>query len=155
MDWMHMAAYGMYGHHICGICCVITYSRVYIDQLNKFGRTGRVRPSRPVSACPFSTLRLNPLTRGIPLDFRGGVHLLIPPYTIGSVPSLSGHAIAYRWRHCRESAGTGPVNLKAVPVAGAAFPGHHGPNDLRLYFPKPIIGMKYEVVILIVIVIAY
>ena len=21
-----------------------------------------------------------------------------PPYTIGSVPSLSGHAIAYRWR---------------------------------------------------------
>ena len=59
-----------------------------------------------------------------------------PPYAIGSVPSLSGHAIAYRWRslprvrrhtghrvtqlrtdgvHCRESAGTGPVNLKVVP----------------------------------------
>ena len=36
---------------------------------------------------------------GIPPEFRGGVHLFMkPPYAIGSVPSLSGHAIAYRWR---------------------------------------------------------
>ena len=34
---------------------------------------------------------------GIPPEFRGGVHMK-PPYAIGSVPSLSGHAIAYRWR---------------------------------------------------------
>ena len=40
------------------------------------------------------------LTYGIPPDFRGGVHLFISTrlYAIGSVPSLSGHAIAYRWR---------------------------------------------------------
>ena len=38
-----------------------------------------------------------------------------PPYAIGSVPSLSGHAFAYDGVHCRESAGTGPVNLKVVP----------------------------------------
>ena len=48
-----------------------------------------------------SILRLNlVLTCGIPPDFRGGVHLYIyciPPYAIGSVPSFSGHAIAYRW----------------------------------------------------------
>ena len=34
-------------------------------------------------------------------EFRGGVHLFIynrHTYAIGSVPSLSGHAIAYRWR---------------------------------------------------------
>ena len=32
-------------------------------------------------------------------EFRGGVHIFLPaPHTIGSVPSLSGHAIAYRWR---------------------------------------------------------
>ena len=31
-------------------------------------------------------------------DFLGGVHLFIPPYAIGLVPSLSGHAIAYQWR---------------------------------------------------------
>ena len=37
------------------------------------------------------------------------------PYAIRSVPSLSGHAIAYRWRSLLESAGTGPVNLKVVP----------------------------------------
>ena len=35
------------------------------------------------------------LIYGIPPDFRGGIHL----HAIGSVPSLSGHAIiAYRWR---------------------------------------------------------
>ena len=48
-----------------------------------------------------STLRLNlVLTYGIPPEFRGGVLLIIskPPYAIGSVPSLSGHAIAHRWR---------------------------------------------------------
>ena len=45
-----------------------------------------------------SILRLNlVLTYGIPPGFRGGVHMK-PPYAIGSVPSLSGHAVAYRWR---------------------------------------------------------
>ena len=42
------------------------------------------------------------LTGFLPPEFRGGVHLFIynrHTYTIGSVPSLSGHAvIAYRWR---------------------------------------------------------
>ena len=37
------------------------------------------------------------LTYEIPPEFRGGVHMK-PPYAIGSVPSLSGHAVAYRWR---------------------------------------------------------
>ena len=37
------------------------------------------------------------LTYGIPPEFRGGVHMK-PPYAIGSFPSLSGHAVAYRWR---------------------------------------------------------
>ena len=37
-----------------------------------------------------------------------------PPHAIGSVPSLSGHAIATDGFHCRESAGTGPANLKVV-----------------------------------------
>ena len=36
-------------------------------------------------------------SHGIPPEFRGGVHIFFPaPHTIGSVPSLSGHAIAYR-----------------------------------------------------------
>ena len=45
--------------------------------------------------------------------------------------------------HCRESASTGPVVLNAVPVTGAAFASHHGPINVRLYFPTPTIGMKW------------
>ena len=48
-----------------------------------------------------SILRLNLVrTYGIPLEFRGGVRLFIQnPHTpSGQSPSLSGHAIAYRWR---------------------------------------------------------
>ena len=48
-----------------------------------------------------SILRLNlVLTYGIPPGFRGGVHLFNfkLSYAIGSIPSLSGHATAYRWR---------------------------------------------------------
>ena len=39
-----------------------------------------------------------------------------PPYAIGSVPSISGRTqLRTDGVHCRESAGTGPVNLKVVP----------------------------------------
>ena len=39
------------------------------------------------------------LVLGILPEFRGGVHIFLPAqHTIGSVPSLSGHAVAYRWR---------------------------------------------------------
>ena len=34
----------------------------------------------------------------IPPEFRRPLIYFKPPYAIGSVPSLSGHAIAYRWR---------------------------------------------------------
>ena len=82
-----------------------------------------------------------------------------PPYAIGSVPSLSGHATAYRWRsnrhtpsrqsrvyrvtqlrtdggHCRESAGTGPVNLKVVPNECCLCRYHHGPINTCLSLPN-------------------
>ena len=55
----------------------------------------RVRPSRPASACSFSTLRLS---LGIAPKFRCGVHLFIPLYAIGPIPNFWGHATAYRWR---------------------------------------------------------
>ena len=38
------------------------------------------------------------LNRGIPRAFRDGAHMIIPSTVIGSLPSLSGHAIVYRWR---------------------------------------------------------
>ena len=39
---------------------------------------------------------------------------------------------------CRESAGTGPVNLKVVRTI-AALAGHHGPTKMRLSFPHPLL----------------
>ena len=98
------------------VCMVVTYNRVWINRVrstsilltgkmkiflspfapeNLISRDG-VRPSRPASARSFSILRLNlVLTHGIPPDFRGGIHLFKPSYEIESVPTLSGHAIAY------------------------------------------------------------
>ena len=101
------------------VCVVITYSRVQIirrvanpvhGQLNRekfpclrsrlkiwFRETDLAVPS--VSACSFSILKLNlVLPQGIPPNVRSGVHIYLPPYTIGSVTTLSSHAIAYRWR---------------------------------------------------------
>ena len=42
--------------------------------------------------------------------------------------------------HCRQSAGTGPVNLKVVPSAALAV--HHGSMNVRLSFTTPTTGMK-------------
>ena len=74
--------------------------------------TGSAVPSR-VSLL-ISILRLNlVLTHGIPPEFRGGVHLFIL-----NRHTPSGQSRVYRVTqlrtdgvHCRESAGTGPVNL--------------------------------------------
>ena len=76
--------------------------------------------SRPVPRQPahLHTHRLNlVLTYRIPPEFRGGVHLFIL-----NRHTPSGQSRVYRVMrlrtvgvHCRESAGTGPVNLKVVP----------------------------------------
>ena len=78
--------------------------------------TGSAVPSR-VSLL-ISILRLNlVLTFGIPPEFRSGVHLFIQ-----NRRTPSGQSRVYRVTQlrtdgvdCRESAGTGPVNLKVVP----------------------------------------
>ena len=78
----------------------------------------RLAVPSPASACSFSTLRLDlVLTHGIPPAFLHGVHFLILSTAIWSVPSLSGHAIAYRWRSLPR------VCLKVVSETGAAFSG--------------------------------
>ena len=58
-------------------------------------------------------------TYGIPPKFRDGVHLMI---FISNRHTPLGQSRVYRVTqlrtdgvHCRESAGTGPVNLKVVP----------------------------------------
>ena len=78
------------------------------------------------------------LTNGIPAEFRGGVHLFIlnrrPPSSqsrIYRVTQLRTDDV-----HCRESAGTGPVNLKVVPNTCCT-------NKYAPLSPKPTNGMKW------------
>ena len=62
------------------------------------------------------------LTHGVPLDVHGGVHIFLPePHTIGSVPSISGRAIAYRWRSLLRVRWHRAVVLEVVRGTGAAF----------------------------------
>ena len=63
------------------------------------------------------------LTHGVPPDFRGR-----RPFIYLNRHTPLGQCRLYRFTqlctndvHCREYAGTGPVVLKVVPVAGAAF----------------------------------
>ena len=63
------------------------------------------------------------LTHGISTAFRDGVHLFIPPTAIGLVRVYQVTQLRTDGVHCRESAGTGPVILKVVPVTGSAFLG--------------------------------
>ena len=80
-------------------------------------------------------------TYGIAPEFRGGVHLLIlkPPDAVGSVPSLSGHVIAYRWRSLpkvrRHRAS------KSQGSSGRVLPWQvtMGPINVRLSFPHPLL----------------
>ena len=64
-----------------------------------------------------------------------------PPYAIGSVPSLSGHAIAYRWRSLprvrRHRASKPQGSSERVLPWQSALAGHHGPINMRLSFLHP------------------
>ena len=97
---------------------LFTFAPEKLVSRDRFGHSG---PRQPAHS-PYS-LNLVP-THRIPPDFRSDVHFFIPPSAIGSVPSLSGNAILrIDGVHCRESAATGPIVLKVVPVTGAAFSG--------------------------------
>ena len=82
----------------------------------------RIWPCESDSAVPprvsllISILRLNlVLTYGIPPAFCGGVHLFILPLGQSHVYRVTQLLRTDDSVHCRESAGTGPVNLKVVP----------------------------------------
>ena len=62
-----------------------------------------------------------------------------PPYAIGSVPSLSGHAIAYRWRslpRVRRHRASKPQGSSERVLPWPLF---HGPINVRLSFPYPLL----------------
>ena len=103
------------------VCIVLTYSRVWINRVRLpillvVSRTGKM--NIPLSPCvPDNLVSRDGFSRPVPRQ-PAHVHtqaessaylrdssrvplrrpFMKPPYATGSVPSLSGHAIAYRWR---------------------------------------------------------
>ena len=104
------------------LCMVITCSRVWINRPGKVANPARGQLNRenniPLSPCvPENLVSRDGFSRPVPrqpahlhTQAESGAYLrdssrvprrrpfMKPPYAIGSVPSLSGHAIAYRWR---------------------------------------------------------
>ena len=84
-------------------------------------------------------------THGIPPDFRAASILVFKPsYAMGSVPSLSGHAIAYRWRslpRVRRHRASGPQGSSSNGCCN--FAGQHGQINVRLSFPTSTTVMKW------------
>ena len=103
------------------VCMVITYSRVWINRVRLpiplvVSWTGKM--NIPLSPCvPENLVSRDGFSRPVPrqpahlhTQAESGAYLrdssrvprrrpfMKPPYAIGTVPSLSGHAIAYRWR---------------------------------------------------------
>ena len=71
------------------------------------------------------------------------------PFIYSNRHTSSGQSRVYRVTqlrtddiHCRESAGTGPVNLSRQFRTSAALTGHHEQINAPL-FPTPTIGMKW------------
>ena len=125
-------------------------NRVRLPILLEVSRTGKMNISRPRSRLSIwyretgstvpsrvslliSILRLNlVLTYGISPQFRSGVHLFILNRHKPSGQSRVCRVAQQRTDgvHCRESASTGPGNLKIVPITDAAFAGHHEPTNV-------------------------
>ena len=75
------------------------------------------------------------LTHGIPPDFCGVVHLFLSPIAIKTVPSLSGHAIAYRWRSLQRVRRHRASSPQGSSSNGCClFRYHREPNNLRPSF---------------------
>ena len=89
----------------------------------------------------------------LPISAAASIYLFKPPSAIESVPGLLSHATAYRWRslpRVRRHRTSSPQGSSSNECC-LCMTMDHGPSNVRLSFPTPTIGMKYEVVILIVI----
>ena len=105
----------------------------------EFGLARRVQPSRPASACssPYSGWIWCLLTGLLPSSAAASIwnrHTPSGQSRVYQVTQLRTDGV-----HCRESDGTGPVNLKVVSNGWAALADHHGPINIRLSFPHPLL----------------
>ena len=79
------------------------------------------------------------LTGFLPSSAAVSIHSFKPSYDIGSDPSLSGHAIAYRWRsppRVRRHRASKPQG--SWFQTGDALADHYEPINMRLSFPHPL-----------------
>ena len=88
----------------------------------EFGLGRRVRPSRPASACSISTLRLNVELSHLPVSAAAAIYLYRQPSS-GQSRVFQVTQLRVDGVHFRESAGTGPVVLKVIPVSIVAVIG--------------------------------
>ena len=133
---------------------VANLARGQLNRENKFppspyapeNLVSRVQPSRPASVCSFFILRLNlVLTHGIPSISARRPFIYLNHHT-PSGQSRGNRVTQLRIDgvHCRDSAGTGPVVFKIVPVTGAVI--FQTTMDQLMYaslFAKSTIGMKW------------
>ena len=64
---------------------------------------------------------------------------LKPTYAMGSAPSLSGHVIAYPMAFTADSPPEQGQSISRYFRTSAALAGHHGPSNMRLSFPRPLL----------------
>ena len=137
-DWQPYPVDPYSAMYVSYVCMVITYSIVWINRVRLpillvVSWTGKIVFPCPLaclriwsretgSAVPsrvsllISILRLNlVLTYGIPPEFRCGVHLWNRHTPSGQSRVYGLTQLRNDGVQCRESAGTGPVNLKVVP----------------------------------------
>ena len=139
------------------VCMVSTYSRVWINRVGLpilLVVSGTGKMIIPLSPCvPENLVSRDGFSRPVPrqpahlhTQNESGAYLrdfsrvprrrpfMKPPYALGPVPSLSGHAIAYRWRSLprvrrRASKSQGKQNISAEPVCSSE---HSVQNFIRV-----------------------
>ena len=91
---------------------------------NLSSETGSAVPSRVVLLILHNLAESGCLLTGfLPISAAACIYLCKPSSAIGSVPSLSGRAIAYRWRSLPRVRRHRVSSPHVVPVTGAAFAG--------------------------------
>ena len=106
------------------------YSPVPVRAWELVSREGFSRPvPRQPAHSPYSGWIWCLLTGILPISAAASLYLFKPPYAIGSVPILSGHAIARQWRslpRVRRHRASSPQGNSSN--GRCHFAGPHGPN---------------------------
>ena len=112
--------------------------------------TGSAVPPRATLLILHTKAEYGAYSHGIPPVFRDGAHLCIPPFAVGSVSSLAGHATAYRWRslpRVRRHNASSPQGSSSNGCRLLRY--HHGPFIVRLSFHTPTIPLWHVVDIML------